>query len=63
MTFHTQQGERVIGGIAQEIVERLMERGGSPGHLRDTVGFVNTLTPYHPEIYKVLAVDMSRESG
>lgn len=63
MTFHTQQGERVIGGIAQEIVERLMERGGSPGHLRDTVGFVNTLTPYHPEIYKVLAVDMLRESG
>ncbi|WP_339221064.1 FAD-dependent oxidoreductase [Paenibacillus sp. FSL W7-1332] len=63
MTFHTQQGERVIGGIAQEIVERLMERGGSPGHLRDTVGFVNTLTPYHPEIYKVLAVDMLREAG
>ncbi|SEL55222.1 FAD dependent oxidoreductase [Paenibacillus sp. cl141a] len=63
MTFHTQQGERVIGGIAQEIVERLMERGGSPGHLRDTVGFVHTLTPYHPEIYKVLAVDMLREAG
>ncbi|GIP12820.1 FAD-dependent oxidoreductase [Paenibacillus macerans] len=63
MTFHTQRGERVIGGIAQEIVERLMERGGSPGHLRDTVGFVHTLTPYHPEIYKVLAVDMLREAG
>ena len=63
MTFHTQQGVRVIGGIAQEIVERLMERGGSPGHLRDTVGFVHTLTPYHPEIYKVLAVDMLREAG
>lgn len=63
MTFHTESGERVIGGIAQEIVEKLMERGGSPGHLRDTVGFVRTLTPYHPEIYKVLAVDMLREAG
>lgn len=63
MTFHTEQGERVIGGIAQEIVERLMERGGSPGHLRDTVGFVHTVTPYHAEIYKVLAVEMLREAG
>ncbi|MBT2291690.1 FAD-dependent oxidoreductase [Paenibacillus albidus] len=63
MTFHTETGERVIGGIAQEIVERLMERGGSPGHLRDTVGFVHTVTPYHAEIYKVLAVDMLREAG
>jgi hypothetical protein len=63
MTFHTEKGEQVIKGIAQEIVDRLMERGGSPGHLRDTVGFVHTVTPYHPEIYKVLAIDMLKEAG
>lgn len=63
MTFHTEQGDQVIKGIAQEIVDRLAERGGSPGHLRDTVGFVHTVTPYHPEIYKVLAVDMLKEAG
>jgi len=63
MTFHTEKGEQVIRGIAQEIVERLQARGGSPGHLRDTVGFVHTVTPYHPEIYKLLAVEMLKEAG
>jgi len=63
MTFHADSGEQVIQGIAQEIVDRLMERGGSPGHLRDTVGFVHTVTPYHPEIYQVVAMEMLREAG
>lgn len=63
MTFHTTEGKQVIGGIAQEIVNRLMEEGASPGHVRDTVGFVHTITPYDPEIYKTLIFDMLRESG
>ncbi|WP_217592269.1 FAD-dependent oxidoreductase [Cohnella sp. GbtcB17] len=63
MTFHTLDGKQVIKGIAQEIIDRLMAMGGSPGHLRDTVGFTNTITPYHPEMYKVLAVDMLKEAG
>jgi hypothetical protein len=63
MTFHTDSGKQVIKGIAQEIVERLMAQGGSPGHLRDTVGFTKTLTPYHPEKYKLLALDMLEEAG
>ncbi|MEH7224656.1 FAD-dependent oxidoreductase [Bacillus sp. JJ1566] len=63
MTFHTSSGKQVIRGIAQEIVDRLMEQGGSPGHLRDTVGFTNTLTPYHPEKYKLLALEMLEEAG
>lgn len=63
MTFHSAAGEQVIQGIAQEIVERLQERNGSPGHLRDTIGFTYSLTPYHPEIYKVVAFEMLQESG
>ncbi|GAB2720978.1 FAD-dependent oxidoreductase [Paenibacillus thermoaerophilus] len=63
MTFHTAAGEQVIRGIAQEIVDRLMRRNASPGHLRDTIGFVHTLTPYHPEAFKVLAFDMLQEAG
>ena len=53
MTFHTMDGKQVIGGIAQEIVDRLMAMNASPGHVRDTVGFVHTITPYDPEVYKV----------
>ncbi len=63
MTFHSDQGEQVIKGIAQEIVDRLIEAGGSPGHLRDTVGFVHTVTPYRAEIYQVIAMEMLREAG
>lgn len=63
MTFHTMEGKQVIKGIAQEIVDRLMALDASPGHVRDTCGFVNTITPYHPEIYKVLMMDMLQEAG
>jgi hypothetical protein len=63
MTFHTAGGEQVIRGLAQEIVTRLMERGGSPGHLRDTIGFTYSVTPYDAEIFKVLAYDMLKEAG
>ncbi len=63
MTFHTSSGIQVIKGIAQEIVDRLMSQGGSPGHLRDTVGFTYSVTPYHPEKYKLLALDMLEEAG
>jgi hypothetical protein len=63
MTFHTMDGRQVIQGIAQEIIDRLAELNASPGHVRDTVGFVHTITPYHPEYYKVVAVDMLKEAG
>lgn len=63
MTFHTVEGKQVIAGIGQEIVDRLQAMGASPGHVRDTVGFVRTITPYHPEVYKVLTVDMLKEAG
>lgn len=63
MTFHTATGEQVIRGVAQEIVDRLMELDASPGHLRDTIGFVHSLTPYNPEVFKVLACDMLQEAG
>ncbi|NQX67024.1 FAD-dependent oxidoreductase [Paenibacillus alba] len=63
MTFHTTEGKQVIKGTAQEMIERLMAINASPGHVRDTCGFVHTITPYHPEVYKVLAVEMLREAG
>lgn len=63
MTFHTEQGEQVIRGIAQEIVDRLQTCGGSPGHMRDTVGFVHSVTPYDPAVYQVVAAGMLQEAG
>lgn len=62
MTFHS-GSKRIVGGIAQEIVERLQRMGGSPGHLHDSSDYVATITPFDPEIHKALLFDMMRESG
>ncbi len=39
MTFHS-GADRIVGGIAQEIVERLVACGGSPGHIADSSDYV-----------------------
>jgi glycine/D-amino acid oxidase-like deaminating enzyme len=62
MTFHSGR-ERIVGGIAQEIVERLMALGGSPGHIPDSSDYVPTITPFDPEIHKALLFELMRESG
>ncbi len=62
MTFHSGD-DRIVGGIAQEIVERLVARGGSPGHIHDASDYVPTITPFDPEIHKALLFEMMRESG
>ncbi|HEV8022198.1 MAG TPA: FAD-dependent oxidoreductase [Candidatus Lustribacter sp.] len=62
MTFHS-GNDRIVGGIAQEIVERLIALGGSPGHIPDSSGYVPTITPFDPEIHKALLFDLMRESN
>jgi hypothetical protein len=62
MTFHSGD-DRIVGGIAQEIVERLMLKGASPGHIRDSSDYVSTITPFDPEVHKALLFEMTREAG
>src|SRR5580692_67485 len=62
MTFHS-ANERIVGGIAQEMVERLMRKGASPGHLADSSDYVATITPFDPEVHKALLFEMMREAG
>jgi hypothetical protein len=66
MTYHAgtaDEAGRVTGGIAQEFVERLVEMGGSPGHLPDASDYVPTITPFDPEIHKWLLMAMCEEAG
>jgi hypothetical protein len=63
MSFHDSQGNQVIKGIAQEIVDRLIAVGGSQGHLPDTIGYVSTLTPFDVEAFKYVAQEMVLEAG
>jgi hypothetical protein len=62
MTFHS-GSERIVGGIAEEIVQRLIALGGSPGHIPDASDYVPTITPFDPEIHKALLFDLMRESN
>ena len=62
MTFHS-GGERIVGGIAQEMVERLVARGASPGHIHDASDYVATITPFDPEAHKALLFEMMGEAG
>lgn len=62
MTFHS-GGDRIVGGIAQEIVERLVRAGASPGHVHDSSDYVATITPFDPEAHKALLFEMMREAG
>ena len=62
MTFHS-GSKRIVGGIAQEIVERLQRKGGSPGHVHDSSDYVSTITPFDPEIHKAVLFEMMREAG
>lgn len=62
MTFHSSRGQ-IVGGIAQEIVERLMRVGASPGHIHDSSDYVPTITPFDPEVHKALLFEMMQEAG
>ena len=61
--FHDVAGNRVTGGVGQRFIDRLARHGGSPGHVRDDVGYTATRTPVnHVELAMVEAV-MLDESG
>jgi hypothetical protein len=62
MTFHS-GSERIVGGIAEEIVERLVAMGGSSGHIPDSSDYVATITPFDPEMHKALLFEMMREAN
>ncbi|MDV8071271.1 FAD-dependent oxidoreductase [Rhodococcus sp. IEGM 1366] len=54
-------GNKALGGIAQELIDRLVEVGGSPGHFPCPVH--NSITPVSPDLVKIIAVQMCREAG
>jgi hypothetical protein len=43
--FHDITGRQVIAGFGQRLVDRLASYGGTPGHIRDDVGYTATRTP------------------
>jgi hypothetical protein len=62
MTFHSPTAQ-VVGGLAQEIVDRLVALGGSPGHITDTSRYVETITPFDAEAMKLVCQRIVLEAG
>lgn len=56
---------QVVGGIAQELVDRVTDMGGGMGHVYMERGgdFVSMLTPVEPEVFKAAAARMCLEAG
>ncbi len=56
---------RLVRGLAQELVDRVIHLNGAMGHIPMERGsdFVSMLTPVEPEVAKVAAVRMCEEAG
>ena len=63
MSFHNNIGEQVVRGFPQEMIERLMNQGASPGHIEDSTTYCTTVTPFDSEYLKVEMENMLNESG
>ncbi|MDQ7820754.1 MAG: FAD-dependent oxidoreductase [Armatimonadota bacterium] len=62
MGFHA--GDlQVVRGIPQEIVDRLVALGASPGHVPDPIDFCYTVTPFDYEGLKRVLLEMVVGSG
>jgi hypothetical protein len=63
MTFHNRAGKQLVFGTPNEMVDRLIKRGASPGHIIDGTGYCSTVTPFDAEMLKMVLEDMVLETG
>lgn len=62
-TYLTKDGRQVVRGIAQEIVDRLVEAGGAVGHVPLPDGYVHSVTPVDADLFRMEATAMLAEAG
>jgi hypothetical protein len=56
-------GTRIVGGMPQELVDRLVAAGASPGHIRDDTGYTRYRMPVNHEVYKSVVTAWVAEAG
>ena len=59
--FIDRSGKKVLGGLPQEMYDRLALMDGTIGHFRCPVH--NSISPINAQMFKILAVEMCREAG
>lgn len=63
--FHNSRGEQVVGGLAQELVDRVVAMGGGRerGHLPNPAGIGGSFTPLDPDVMKLALFELADEAG
>ena len=69
--FFSGNGNKVVGGLPQEIVDRMIALGGCMGHARggtwstglQKIDYEFSLTPFDPEYLKMASQAMALEAG
>jgi hypothetical protein len=56
-------GKKIVGGMPQELVDRLVQAGASPGHVRDDTGYTVSRVPVNHELFKSVVTAMVAEAG
>lgn len=59
--FVDRAGNHVLGGIAQEFIDRMAKEDGTIGHIRCPIH--NSLTIINPNWFRIIAFEMCREAG
>jgi hypothetical protein len=61
-TFFSHRGEKIVGGIADEIIQRLIPLRGAIGHIRWEGGHFGSVTPIDQEIVRYIINEMVSEA-
>jgi hypothetical protein len=63
--FHNSRGERVVGGLAQALIDRIAERGGTRAgaHLPNPTGIGGSFTPVDPDAMKLALFELAQDAG
>jgi hypothetical protein len=63
--FFDRNRRQVVRGIPQEFVQRAVSLGGGQGHITADTGdvWISSLASVDPEIFKYLAIQMTRDAG
>lgn len=64
ISYHNNRNEPIVGGIAQEIVDRMIAAGGAMqgGHLPNPSGVCGSFTPLESDVMKVVLLEMMDEA-
>lgn len=63
LSFHCESGEPIVFGFAQTLIDRMVHKKGSLGHLPDPLGFAPSLTPIDAEHLKIEQEKLCMEEG